>query len=51
MTNVVEVPEFGVAVVGTGFWPCYSGREKLVVEWDYSDAVHMSTTDINNTLS
>ncbi|MCA0326440.1 MAG: xanthine dehydrogenase family protein molybdopterin-binding subunit [Proteobacteria bacterium] len=26
----------GVAVVGTGFWPARSGRDKLKVEWDTS---------------
>jgi len=50
VTNVVQI-EDGVAVIGTGFWPCYSGREKLKVEFDYSNAVRMSSADINNTLT
>jgi len=46
VTNVVEVAPFGVAVVGTNFWSVYQGREKLVIEWDYSEAVKINSADL-----
>lgn len=44
--DVVEVAPFGVAVVGNSFWACYQAREKLLIEWDYSDAVRLGSDEI-----
>jgi len=46
VTDVVAVEPFGVAVVGTNFWSVYEGREKLKIEWDYSDAVRLDSSDL-----
>ena len=42
---IVEVPN-GVAVVATNFWAAKKGRDALVVEWDETDALKASSSDI-----
>jgi isoquinoline 1-oxidoreductase beta subunit len=42
---VVEVPN-GVAVVATSFWTAKKGRDALKVEWDETNALKASSSDI-----
>lgn len=40
----------GVAVVADDFWTALQGRERLVIEWDLSDAFRKSSADIHREL-
>jgi isoquinoline 1-oxidoreductase subunit beta len=42
VVDVVDVGS-GVAVIGTGFWPCKQGRDLLAIEWDLGAGAGLST--------
>ena len=42
VVDVVDVGS-GVAVIGTGYWPCQQGREQLAIEWDLGAGAGLST--------
>lgn len=44
VVDVVEIPS-GVAVIGKDFWSVRQGRDKLLVNWDFSDADTFSSDD------
>jgi len=44
--HVVEIPPYGVAVVADNFWAACQGRDRLALEWDYSEAIRLSTEEI-----
>ncbi len=45
VSRVVQIPN-GVAVLAEGFWAARAGRDKLVVEWDESQAFRGSTAGL-----
>lgn len=44
VVDVIEIPS-GIAVIGTDFWSVRQGRERIVANWDFSEAATFSSED------